>query len=129
MGQIKIKTSNHDLHVIGSKKDLIKFIGPLIFDHKDEDNMEDIENELKEEEIDFVDGNKIKIDSIILESNDKKKAVKNKKLKKEHGGKIGFDKLAAKIAREYEKKGISPKKAKLFGVETAAKVKREKENK
>ncbi|MGH2642331.1 MAG: hypothetical protein ACRDE2_00155 [Chitinophagaceae bacterium] len=41
---------------------------------------------------------------------------------------IGFKALAKKIEREYLKKGISEKNAKKFGIETAAKVKREKDS-
>lgn len=40
-----------------------------------------------------------------------------------------FNKLANKVAREYEKKGISPAKAKQIGKGTAAKVKMEKKRK
>ena len=39
-----------------------------------------------------------------------------------------FDKLAAKITREYETKGVSPEAARKWGRATAAKVYREKES-
>lgn len=39
---------------------------------------------------------------------------------------LGFKKLAGKVTREYERKGVSKKKARLWGRETAAKVAREK---
>ena len=38
-----------------------------------------------------------------------------------------FDKLAAKVTREYEAKGVSPETARKWGRATAAKVYREKE--
>jgi hypothetical protein len=37
-----------------------------------------------------------------------------------------FDKLASEIAKEYEKKGVSPEKAKEIGEATAAKIGRRK---
>ncbi len=38
-----------------------------------------------------------------------------------------FDRLADKVSREYEKKGVSPATAEKWGRATAAKVAREKE--
>jgi hypothetical protein len=40
--------------------------------------------------------------------------------------KIGFDKLKNRVASEYEKKGMSPQKAKEVGAAVAAKVGRKK---
>lgn len=42
---------------------------------------------------------------------------------------IGFDKLARKIAKEYEKKGVTKKKAVAWGKDTAADVWRAKRKK
>ena len=40
-----------------------------------------------------------------------------------------FDKLAAEVKKEYEKKGYSPKRAAQIGFATAAKVAKEKKGK
>lgn len=40
-----------------------------------------------------------------------------------------FDKLADKVTREYEKKGVSPQKAREWGRATAGKVARAKHGK
>ena len=45
------------------------------------------------------------------------------------GKHIGFEKLSERVAREYERKGYSRKRAELIGRETAGKVEHEQEEK
>lgn len=57
-----------------------------------------------------------------------KRHHRSKKTEKRYDSKhkhIGFDSLAARIEKEYEKKGYSKKKAKKIGIETAGKVRGE----
>ena len=45
-----------------------------------------------------------------------------------HPEHIGFDALANKVSREYQRKGYSKRTADLYGKETAAKVLHEKQH-
>lgn len=95
----------------------------LILENDNGNGDENTRNEIAEILDEMARRQEIEVDEAL---NHTKELNDNSEKSMKKGGKIGFEKLASKIEREYEKEGRSKKVAKEIGIKTAAKIKREK---